>query len=235
MRFVVAQLGARNHYAVPTTFEKAGLLEKLYTDLVVSDLGFKHATKIPIINQLRAVRQLAGRTAGATPPSKIHTFPFLGLKYTARLRLLNRLRSSLATNLWGGREFGRRVVQCGFGNGDAVYAFNSAALEILSAAKRQGLFTVLEQTIAPMQVEHEILDQESSNYSEWESYAVAAPDLQSKFESRERAEANVADLIICPSEFVRSSIQKIPLAGREVHDRALWSRCYAAQTNHRSE
>ena len=209
MSFVVAQLGARNHYAVPTTFERAGILERLYTDLLVSDLGFKHIARIPYVGHLRAVRQVLGRTAGGTPSTKTHTFPLLGLKYTARLSLLNRLRSSLATNLWAGRQFCNRVTKRGFGNADSVYTFNSAALEILDVAKRRGLLTVMEQTIAPMQMEHQILEVESSAYADWETYAVAPSDVQSEFEDRERAEAHLADVIICPSEFVRMSAQKI--------------------------
>jgi len=209
MNFVVAQLGARNHYSVPTTFEKAGILERLYTDLLVSDFGFRRAAQTPGLRRLRAIRQVAGRTAGGTPPSKTYTFPLLGLKYTARLRLLNRLRSSLATNLWAGRQFCERVAKSGFASADSVYTFNSAALEILEAAKRQRLFTVLEQTIAPMQMEREILEVERSAYSEWETHAVASSEVQAEFEGRERDEAYLADVIICPSEFVRSSIRKI--------------------------
>ena len=33
MSLVVAQLGARMHYAVPRIFERAGLLERFYTDI----------------------------------------------------------------------------------------------------------------------------------------------------------------------------------------------------------
>ena len=44
----------------------------------------------------------------------------------------------------------------GFENACAVYGSNTAALEILSAAKQQGLVTALEQTIAPRAFEEEL-------------------------------------------------------------------------------
>jgi hypothetical protein len=36
-RFIVAQLGARMHYAVPRIFHEAGILERLYTDSYVGN------------------------------------------------------------------------------------------------------------------------------------------------------------------------------------------------------
>jgi glycosyltransferase involved in cell wall biosynthesis len=208
MRFVVAQLGARNKYTVPTTFERAGILEKLYTDLLVSDLGFKHAQRVPFLNKLKPIRQVAGKTAGGTPPSKIQTFPLFGLTYWARLRLFGSQLNALETFLWAGRQFCTRVAKSGFANADSVYTFNSAALEILEAAKAQGLYRVLEQTIAPKQLEREILEPEREAFGNWE-VPLPPPAVQADYEDRERAEAGLADLIVSPSGFVERSMQKI--------------------------
>ena len=208
MQFVVAQLGARNKYTVPTTFERAGVLERFYTDLLVSDLGFKQAARIPLVRRFRPIRQMASKTAGETPSNKAFTFPAFGLEYWARLRLFGSQLNGLETYLWAGRQFCKRVVASGFSNADSVYVCNSAGLEILDAGKSRGLFTVLEQTIAPKQIEREILEPERQTYGNWEVPS-PTPAVQAEFEDRERAEANLADLIICPSDFVQESMKKI--------------------------
>jgi glycosyltransferase involved in cell wall biosynthesis len=110
-------------------------------------------------------------------------------------------------DLWAGKTFGAQVVRDGFGKADAVYTFNTAALEILSAARRRGLFTVLEQTIVPRAIEEALLAEGQVRYVGWEperlkSAAVAA------LAQREREEWEQADMIVCGSEFVRNGIQK---------------------------
>ena len=39
MRFIVAQIGARHGYAVPEVLDRAGMLERFYTDMC-GDIGW---------------------------------------------------------------------------------------------------------------------------------------------------------------------------------------------------
>ncbi|MEZ0273845.1 MAG: glycosyltransferase family 4 protein, partial [Roseimicrobium sp.] len=108
-------------------------------------------------------------------------------------------------HLWAGRVFGDRIVQSGFGKATAVYTFNTAALEILRAARKQGLFTVVEQTIVPRAIEDALLKQEHARHPDWDpakKFGQAA-EMTARREAEEWA---LADLIVCGSEFVRDGI-----------------------------
>ena len=65
--------------------------------------------------------------------------------------------------------FGRDVVRKGFGNADAVYAFNGAAVEIFEAAKAKGLKCILDMTIAPLEVVEQLLAEERHRFPHLET------------------------------------------------------------------
>ncbi|WP_170157038.1 glycosyltransferase family 4 protein [Roseimicrobium gellanilyticum] len=110
-----------------------------------------------------------------------------------------------AVHLWAGRAFGDRVVSQGFGNATAIYTFNTAGFEILKAARSQGLFTVVEQTIVPRAVEDTLLKTEHARHPGWEPDKKfgSAAEMTARREAEEWA---LADLIVCGSEFVRDGI-----------------------------
>jgi glycosyltransferase involved in cell wall biosynthesis len=110
-----------------------------------------------------------------------------------------------AVHLWAGSEFGRRVVHDGFGDAVAVYTFNTAALEILRAARERGLFTVMEQTIAPRAMEEMLLAEEQERFPGWDPPRQRGGAADATVE-REAEEWALADVITCGSEFVRNSI-----------------------------
>ena len=103
------------------------------------------------------------------PQALTTAFNGLGLTYAWRRRGV-RLRSELtriflATN----RDFCRRVCRCDWAGAEAVYTFNAAGLEILEQARRRGLRTVCEQTIAPYAFEQRILAEERALHPAWET------------------------------------------------------------------
>jgi glycosyltransferase involved in cell wall biosynthesis len=110
-------------------------------------------------------------------------------------------------HLWAGATFGKRVVRDGFGGAQAVYAFNTAALELLTIARERGLFTVLEQTIAPRALEETLLAEERARFPDWESQHQrgGAADETAK---REVDEWALADMILCGSQFVQDGIAR---------------------------
>jgi glycosyltransferase involved in cell wall biosynthesis len=86
-----------------------------------------------------------------------------------------------------------------------VYVFNSAGLELLEHARKLGLKTVMEQTIAPTETELMILARETISHPIWEP-AASRNDLAKELADRERAEWKNADVILCGSEFVKQGI-----------------------------
>ncbi len=202
---VVAQLGARMHYAVPTILARAGILERLYTDIC--------APSVP--EPLRGwasrfgpapLRRWLGRVPADIPEERIVSFPVMGMEYYRRQRFGSAGASATAAYLWAGRDFCRRVIRRGLGNARSVYTYNSAGLELIQHARDRGLLAITEQTFAPEVVHQEILRDELAEYRHWAPSLVYDP-LHVAYEEREQIEWNTASLILCGSEFVREGIR----------------------------
>jgi glycosyltransferase involved in cell wall biosynthesis len=205
MGYVVAQLGARMHYAVPRILYESGQLEHFYTDICASKGWPRWFTSVPAAWRPDGLHRLVGRVPQNVPPEKITAFNLLGLRYARRRR---RARSSgdLRRNfLWMGKTFCQHILARGLGAGRGVYVFNSAGLEVLDAAKRSMRRTVLEQTIAPLQVESDLLRCEQECFPNWQD-PIGEDSALARLCERERAEWQLADKILCGSGFVRDGI-----------------------------
>jgi glycosyltransferase involved in cell wall biosynthesis len=203
--YLVAQLGARMHYGVPRALHAAGMLDRLVTDIYLPSTARRLDAALPLGVRPRALRRLAGRHASDLPPRLVTAFTGLGLAYQARLLLARSDRQYDAAHLWMGEKFGREVARLGFGAASGVYAYETAALGVLTAARRQGLHTVLEQTNAPKKVRDELLHDDRRSFPSW---MMPAPDSEvaRALMARESQEWEVARLIVCGSEFVREGI-----------------------------
>jgi glycosyltransferase involved in cell wall biosynthesis len=204
MKIAVAQIGARMHYAIPKILESAGMLEHLFTDVCASKGWPKLLYAVP--KHLRSARleRLLTRVPKGIPREKITAFTGFGFEYARRL-----VRAEFGSErdeafLWAGIEFSRLIRNKGFGNAQAVYCFNTAALEIFQHAGKQGIKRVLEQTISPRAIEERLLMQEQESFPKWERtsdhrYAMILAE-------RERREWDLADVILCASEYVKNGI-----------------------------
>ena len=201
--YIVAQLGARMHYAVPRIFQEAGQLERFYTDICAVQGWPKLLNLIPHALRPKAVNRLLARVPRGVPPGRITAFNDFGYEYARRRKLIPQ-QGRFQVHLWAGQEFCRRILSDGWGQAGGVFTFNSAGLELLQRAKKDGLKTMVEQTIAPMRMELEILGAEASRYSGWETRMEKSG--ASDYCDREEAEWKLADLILCGSEFVRDGI-----------------------------
>ena len=62
---MVAQIGARHHYAIPRMLEKSGHLQSFHTDAnAVKGLG-KWLTRLPVFGPVAVSKTLANETAGS--------------------------------------------------------------------------------------------------------------------------------------------------------------------------
>ncbi len=204
---VVSQLGARMHYAVPRIFASRGRLAHFYTDICALQGWPRLLNRLPPTMLPTAVRRLAGRTPQGVPPERMTTFPGFGLR-SAMHRLANQTGpQSTANAIWAGETFGKLVAESGFHGAGGVYAFSGEALELLAAARARGLWTVVEQMIAPRTLVDSLACEEDLLNPGWE--ASAAADIHAgAFAARERAEWAIADAVVCPSDFVaRTAIE----------------------------
>jgi glycosyltransferase involved in cell wall biosynthesis len=107
--------------------------------------------------------------------------------------------------VWAGSEFSRLVASSGFHGAEGLYAFAGDALEQMIAAKQQGMWTAVEQMIAPREVVEELVGSEQQSFPDWTG--PHADNAHAKvFAEREKAEWELADVIVCPSEFVRRNV-----------------------------
>ncbi|MEO1392662.1 MAG: glycosyltransferase family 4 protein [Cyanobacteria bacterium J06634_5] len=200
---LVAQMGARMHYAVPRILNRFDCLEQLFTDACASK-GLSQALRfLPEELNLKSVKKLLGRSPEGISPSSITAFTIFGYEYAWRRRHAKSIGEMTAVHLWAGKKFNQLIIRQGFGSATTVYGYNSACEQLMREAKKKGLRTVLEQTIAPKSVEMNLLESESSKV-DWDiSMENSWID---EFVSRERREWALADTVICASDFVRQAL-----------------------------
>ena len=109
MKFIVAQIGARRSYAVPAILEKAGMLERFYTD-VTGDSSV--AGWLPG----RGAERLAGRRLPDNVRPLTTTFPRLSLSHALR-RKVRSLRQDAAfrESVRFSDALGQAITRRGFG------------------------------------------------------------------------------------------------------------------------
>ena len=206
MRIAVAQIGARRHYAVPAIFEHTGLLELLYTDLTADALPLRFLNcVVPEVIRPNGLRRLLGRHAAGVPRNKLRCFPRFALRRVSQRRKATTPCQLTHSFLNDNIEFCRLVTRRGMGNANTIYAFNGAALEIFEWARQSGIRTIVDQTIAPVAVEESLMAEERRRWPSWEFDGTQRKDWRPLAE-REAAEWELADVVLCGSEFVRNGI-----------------------------
>lgn len=205
--WVVCQLGARMNYAVPRILHQGGGLERLYTDLYPGQVLARLLRALPDEWRPFGMQRLLGRVASQLPAELIKSYPLFGLAYYARGSRAKSPDKLSSVYLWAGKCFGARVVRDGFGKADAVYTFNTAALEILRAARTRRMFAVVEQTSAPRAIEDVLLADEQARHIGFEAVR-SRGGAGEVIIQRERGEWALADVIVCGSDFVRDGIAR---------------------------
>lgn len=202
---IVCHLGARGHYSVANAVERYGCLLRLFTD-ACSARGLPKLIKVvPKCFQPNVVKRLLGRAPDGIPPTKIDCATLLGIQYgyalyktiseTERLKLYHDF----------GRKFATRVASNIPESTRTIYAMNTECLELFRVAKSRGIRLVLEQTMASAAVTQSTLAAHSLLYPDW---AIKLGDYQaSGIIDREQKEWELADRIVCGSEYVADSIK----------------------------
>ncbi len=194
------------HYAVPRILFQLGYLDQLCTDICSVKGWPRLLGLVPQSLRTNGLARLIERIPKGLPPGKITAFTSFGSEYFKRRSAANTESETTATHLWAGRRFGELVLAKGFGDAGFVYTYNSAGLEILEAAKSEGLQAVMEQTIAPREIAEQLISTELDSFPDWGPPRQHDPHLID-FCKRERAEWDVADVIICGSHFVKKMIE----------------------------
>ena len=205
--WVVCQLGAREHYAVPRALQDRDALRLLFTDAWVkpdSSLGYwRRSWRERFHPQLAAAPVAAANTA------------LLTFEFGARLRGLQGWDRALARNAWFQRQ-AIAALNCQFDLSPAdlkshptLFAYSYAALDLFRWAKARGWRTVLGQIDAGRQMGL-ILGRLEQQHPEFGNRSVAPP---ATYWDDWRSECALADVIIANS---RSSLEAFRREGIDI-------------------
>lgn len=199
MRWIVAQEGSREHYAVPLALHRLGQLRRLYADIWCR-WGRSWLRRGP-----NGARALAGRFNAGIPSNLVVSFSARAMlwrsAYYSRFPRLSRADvGELACRFggWFARGVARELDKIDLEPGrDSFFGFNTASLEALAALRARGILTVLDQ-VDPGQVEERTICEESARWPGWES---APCTYRPAYWDRIRAEWDAADLVLVNSEW----------------------------------
>jgi hypothetical protein len=230
---VVAQIGARMHYAVPAILHRAGMLAKFYTDAYVGRgshwyILTKLAPLIPEKWRPAVWQRLQERREDSLPADKIVAFNLFGMAVNRAhpkapgLGELEKLH----------REYGRRFCDLvlghnGLGQAQGIYSFPWTSLPLFQRAKRTGMKCILEQCSAPGKIYRDLLAEEMELWPGWEPAPALrqAADGNMEQEELEQNEWRAADAIISPSAFVSQGLRDTGVPAEK-----LWEVAYGIDT-----
>jgi glycosyltransferase involved in cell wall biosynthesis len=205
MKFIAVQTGARRGYVVPAILQKAGMLERFYTDLC-GNVGvgrwLARGARLPGIGS--RLQRLAGRQVPADIRDQTRSFSSPDLRWCWRAAWAardptTRFRLDSQRSL----ELGRSAARAGFGEATHLYAMLTEFSPLMIAAKEQGLQVVSEVYI--LISTERLMAEERRHFPDWEA---AQPDWDAV--RRELLSEDVlftrADHYICPSESVRDDL-----------------------------
>jgi glycosyltransferase involved in cell wall biosynthesis len=206
LKFAVLHTGARMHYAVPALLHRADMLRAFYTD-VVGNVGVMNAVRRVVPSSLRSkpVRRLFGRLLPEdVPRAAVVSSPMRSLADAALARLPGGVRSLLpleAPMSW----LQRKIIEDNFRGANALYSLDNSDLDIIRAAKRQGMFVVYEQILnADVGL---IMREERARFPRLE-----LQDSEEFVEAGIRRDLevwNLADVVLVASDFVRQSMKRV--------------------------
>jgi glycosyltransferase involved in cell wall biosynthesis len=190
VKFLVAQVGARRSYAVPAILEKAGMLERFYTDLAADN---------PFTRLSAPTRQLPSNIDAFT-----RTFPRFALRYALRRRVRSvDAASAFRESVRFSDALGRAMVRSGFGKATHLYSMLGECAPLLVAAKERGL-TVVSEIYILLSTER-ILAEERKQFPGWEpdvpDYAAIRREM-----GLEDVLLTRSDFAVCPSPAVRDDL-----------------------------
>jgi glycosyltransferase involved in cell wall biosynthesis len=203
-RWIVSQIGARQHYGLPRGFVYNGELRTLYTELWcrwgASTLRKGNA----------AMRALAGRYHPDVPNSKVVSFSISTFWDALLHRKSSRtMEEQFFEYLRLGRRFSAAVTshlrrQELDPEQDVFFGFNTGCLESFKFLKERGIITICDQ-IDPARVEEEMVFEESQRWPGWQKDPGRIPE---EYWQHMSAEWKLASMVLVNSEFSRQALIK---------------------------
>lgn len=226
-RIAVTRMGALFHYAIPKAINRLGWLGQFYTDIWAAKTTWSPLHTIPHSFRPEGLRRFLGRSAEGLPSGMVTEFPLLTLKNLLQYRRVRNSAEMLQAHMAAGEHFCQCIIRHGLGDCNAVYTTNTQGLGLLIHARRNGLRTFMEQTIAPYSIEMQLIQEEQAQFPDWEKPIEQVGEAGAAYTELERQEWASSDRILCGSEFVRNAIRS---AGGPVDRCVVVPYCYEPDT-----
>mgnify|MGYP006280684963 CR=1 FL=1 len=203
--WLVAQLGAREHYAVARALARRGRLAQFYTD------GWCRWGRSILRQGPGIFRAFANRYHEELASQRVTSFSGRATWNVVRRRFLERFYDpSALTNhhVDVGAWFGKRVrnelvnAQRLLPDRHAFFGFSTGSLEVLSYLDDTGVISVVDQ-VSPGPIEYEIVSEEVER---WPGWALQSPCKAPGLQRRVTAEWDAASLVLVNSEWSRSAL-----------------------------
>ena len=219
-KWIISQIGAREHYAVPRALHDRGLLTHLYTD------AWCPYGKLLLRQMPDPIRSLANRYHSDLPTEDVTSFTARAIKNRITSYKKDISRTSLQYY-----EHHRQIGACfaqsvrddlrnrSFNLKNSVFfGYNTGCLETIEQLSKADCLTIVDQ-IDPGRVHKEIVREESKRWSSW---SLQTPMPYKPFEDRLMAEWELASIVVVNSEWSKkaliqqgvdsSKIEIVPLA-----------------------
>ena len=206
MKFLVAQIGARRGYAIPALLERAGMLDRFYTD-ITGDIGVGKwlAHGGSIVGGNGAVSRLHGRRLPKEIRQRTATFATASLRHLFRLAFTGDASSQqFREHLRWNADLGHAMIRRGFGGATHLYSMLGECGPLLTEAKRRGLKIISEVYIL-LSTERIVADERCA-FPNWEPPQPDLNGIRRAFPDESNFLRQI-DFAICPSEAVRDDLQ----------------------------
>jgi glycosyltransferase involved in cell wall biosynthesis len=200
----VIQDGARLHYALPVALQRQGILGTVFTDWFVRP-GSREDNIARWVRRIspNLGRRLTDRCCLELDNSRVVSSYWLAVHKGLLSRAIPATPESRDLRL--SKAFARWVDQRDWRGGNAIIGFvRNIAPQLCAAAKARRLVTVVDQMIAPAEIQLAEASRQTQRWPEWRGLAKSANwELVIDLERQTWA---LADHIICPSAYVREGL-----------------------------
>lgn len=211
-KVLVAQIGARMHYAIPVIFQNKGWLKYFITDFYIKN---KYEFLLKLVAGNSRFKSINGRNNHFIPDFKIKNFNVFGIFYNLKLRFSKNRAEETKNYLWAGKKLCKNVKSLNFNDFNIFYGFNTDSYEVLKECKKHKVFSILEQTIASKRLHNQILEEEHQMWPFLEPSF--NQDFVDEIIDRESKEWESASIIVCASRFVKESLISEGVEESKIH------------------
>jgi hypothetical protein len=203
--WIVSQIGARQHYAVPRGFHRRRQLRLFYTDA-----WWRYPTSI-FSHAPTPVRAFVGRKHPELPRDKVVSFNFGAVSAWYKMRsaedsVAGRAGEYLRIGRWFAAAVAADLENRDLDPAtDVFFGFNTACLETFNLLSSRRILTVCDQ-IDPGLIEENLVVEEAEKWPGWLT-PKSAGRVPPEYWARMRAEWAAATLVMVNSEWSRAALE----------------------------